>query len=99
KQGILEFHNTAGQVVQVGPDQIKQIDPAGIGVSPAALKALQSFPAGNNNAVGDSLNTIGYTFSAPGYNVQNTYIAKLDYKVDSAGKPALFIRGNLQNDW
>jgi hypothetical protein len=30
--------------------------------------------------------------------VQNTYIAKLDYKIDDAGKHTLFWRGNLQND-
>jgi hypothetical protein len=29
---------------------------------------------------------------------QNTYIAKLDYNVDSSGKNRLFWRGNLQND-
>src|SRR5205807_4272335 len=99
KQGLLLFHNPAGQIVQVSPDQIKQIDPAGIGISQASLKTLQSFPVGNNNAVGDSLNTIGYTFAAPGYNVQNTYIVKLDYKLENSGKHAVLIRGNLQNDW
>jgi hypothetical protein len=29
---------------------------------------------------------------------QNTYIARFDYKIDSAGKHSLFARGNLQND-
>jgi len=99
KQGLLTYHNAAGQLTQIGADQIKQIDPAGIGIDAAALKALQALPVGNNNAVGDGLNTIGYSFAAPGYNVQNTYIAKFDYKVDNAGKHSLFIRGNLQNDW
>lgn len=99
KQGIIEFHNSAGQLTQIGPSQIQQIDPGGIGVNPAALKALQALPKGNNTAIGDGLNTIGYTFNAPGYNVQNTYIAKFDWKVDEAGKHTLFWRGNLQNDW
>ena len=81
KQGILEYHNTAGQLVQVGPSQIQQIDPGGIGVNPAALKALQAFPVGNNNSIGDGLNTTGFTFNAPGHSVQNTYIAKFDYQL------------------
>lgn len=98
KKGIVEYRTASGSLVQVGPDQVKQIDPGGIGVSAAALKALNVFPVGNNNAVGDGLNTIGYTFNAPVHADQNTYIAKFDYKVDSAGKHNLFIRGNLQND-
>ena len=44
------------------------------------------------------MNTIGYTFNAPVHADQNTYIAKLDYNVDSSGKNRLFWRGNLQND-
>ena len=99
KQGIIQYHNAAGQLLQATPTQIQQIDPAGIGESAAALKALQSIPKGNNTAIGDGLNTTGFTFNAPGYNVQNTYIARMDYKLDNAGKHTLFMRGNLQNDW
>jgi hypothetical protein len=98
KQGILQYHNTAGQLVQVGPAQVQQIDPGGKGIDAAALAALKALPVGNNTQVGDSLNTTGFTFNAPGHSVQNTYIAKLDYKVDQAGKHSLFLRGNLQND-
>jgi hypothetical protein len=96
KQGIIQYHNTAGQLVQVGPSQIQQIDSAGIGVNPTALKDLQRFPAGNNSQVGDSLNTTGFTFNAPGHSVQNTYIAKFDYH--ATDRHSLFVRGNLQND-
>ncbi len=98
KEGIVLFHNAAGAIQQVTPDQIKAIDPAGIGIDPAALKVLQSYPVGNNTSTGDQLNTTGYTFNAPGHTVWNTYIAKLDYKVDDAGKNSVFVRGNLQND-
>ena len=99
KQGIINYHNSAGQLVSVNQAQIKAIDPAGLGANAAALKVLSLFPVGNNSASGDSLNTTGYTFNAPGYNVQNTYIMKVDYKIDEAGKHSVFIRGNLQNDW
>jgi hypothetical protein len=70
----------------------------GIGINQAALKIFQSYPVGNNNAISDNLNTIGYTFNAPQHVDQNTYIARLDYQVDQAGKHSLFWRGNLQND-
>jgi len=96
KLGILEYHNTSGQLVQVGPSQIQQIDSGGIGISPAALADLKKFPVGNNTSIGDQLNTTGYTFNAPGHSVQNTYIAKFDYHL--ADNHSLFIRGNLQND-
>ena len=96
KQGIIKYHNAAGQLLQVGPSDIQQIDPAGIGISPAALQALQSFPVGNNTAIGDQLNTTGFTFNAPGHSVQNTYIAKFDYHLND--RHSFFVRGNLQND-
>ena len=98
KQGIIQFHNSAGQIVQLTPAQVKAVDPAGIGVSPVSLKILQGYPVGNNTSLGDQLNSTGYSFNAPGRTDWNTYIAKLDYKVDSAGKHSVFLRANLQND-
>jgi len=99
RQGIVEYTNSANQVIQLSPAQVQGVDPAGIGVSAAALKTMQGIPLPNNFAIGDQYNTAGYIFNAPGYNVQNTYIAKIDYHPDSAGKNTLFVRGNLQNDW
>ncbi len=64
----------------------------------AALAVFQLYPTGNYALGGDGLDTTGYLFNAPGKNIQNTYIAKLDYKIDNAGKHSLFWRGNLQND-
>ncbi|HUI55004.1 MAG TPA: carboxypeptidase regulatory-like domain-containing protein [Bryobacteraceae bacterium] len=99
KQGIVTFHNAGGQLTQVDPNELKTIiDPLGIGIDPAALSLLQKYPVGNDPALGDGLNTTGYLFIAPQHNKQDTYIAKLDYKIDDAGKHSLFWRGNLQND-
>lgn len=98
KQGIVQFHNAAGQLQQIGPSQIQAIDPLGIGIDPAALSILKMYPVGNNNQLGDGVNTTGYTFTAPTHNVQNTYIARLDYRIDNSGKNTLYWRGNLQND-
>lgn len=98
QQGIVEYKNNAGVVQQVLPSQQASIDPLGVGIDQAALKVFQQYPVGNYAPGGDSLNTTGYLFNAPGKNVQNTYIAKLDYKIDNDGKHTLFWRGNLQND-
>ena len=59
---------------------------------------MNTMPAGNDSTGGDGLNTTGYRFNSPVASDQNTYIAKLDYKLDSVGKHSLFWRGNLQND-
>ncbi len=101
KQGIVTFHDSTGALQTIGPAQIKGIvDPLGIGVDPAALAVLQKYPVGNNPSYGnsDGLNFIGYTFNAPIHSKQDTYTAKLDYKLDNSGKESLFWRGNLQND-
>ena len=99
KQGIVQYLNGSGQTLQLSPAQVQATDPAGIGVNAAALKVLNQYPAGNNFQNGDGLNTQGYSFNAPGHNIQNTYIAKIDYRPDSAGKNSLFLRGQLQDDW
>jgi hypothetical protein len=99
QQGIVEYKNSAGTVLQVTPDQAKSlVDPLGIGLDPASIKVFQQYPVGNYAPGGDGLNTTGYLFNAPGKNIQNTYIARFDYRVDNDGKHSLFWRGNLQND-
>ena len=98
KQGIVLYHDKTGVLHQLLPADIKTIDPSGIGIDQAALKMLQAFPVGNSSTAGDGLNTTGYLFNAPTHSVQNTYIARLDYNLDSAGKHTIFARGNLQND-
>ena len=99
KQGIVAFHDASGALTSLNPAQIKaQVDPLGVGVDAAALKVLQQYPVGNNSLLGDGLNFTGYTFNAPIHSKQDTYIARLDYKVDEGGKHNLFWRGTLQND-
>jgi len=72
--------------------------PWGPGVNPNALAALQSYPHPNTDAVGDTLNFRGFTFSAPAPQRQNTFIGKLDLNVDHDGNHKIFVRGNLQDD-
>jgi outer membrane receptor for ferrienterochelin and colicin len=100
KQGMINYHTAAnGPTQQLTAAQVQSlVDPAGIGVNPAALAVLKLYPVGNDPALGDGVNTTGYLFNAPVHSKQDTYIAKFDYKLDNEGKHSLFLRGNLQND-
>jgi hypothetical protein len=97
RAGSVGYLNTSGQTIFLTPAQELAIDPGGIGVNQAGLKQMQAMPLPNNNLEGDAINTSGYSFNAPGYNVQNTYISKFDYQANQNNR--FFIRGNLQNDW
>lgn len=98
RQGIFTYSTTDGSLAELSPAQIQQIDPQHIGESQAVLKILQSYPAPNDNTVGDGLNTAGYRFNASVPLKYDTYIARTDYQLDSDGKQTLFFRGQLQND-
>lgn len=80
----------------LGPTQIKQIDPEGIGISPGVQAILNQYPASNENA-GDGSNTLGYRFSSNADSKYNTYITRLDYHITSNGSETLFARGEMQN--
>jgi hypothetical protein len=99
RQGTFTYRTTDGTLAELTPAQIaSEVDPLHIGPSPEVLKVLQSYPAPNDNTVGDSLNTAGYRFKSPTPLRYNTYIGKIDYSPGTSGKHQLFFRGNLQND-
>lgn len=98
RQGTVQYLNKSGGVSTLTPVQLKSIDPAGIGVNPAVSSVLNSYPLPNDDTVGDGLNTAGFRFKASTPVRLNTYIAKIDYVVDSSNKNTVFWRGNLQND-
>jgi Carboxypeptidase regulatory-like domain len=96
RQGLVQYARNDGTFGTLTPSQIQQLDPAGLGEDPATLALFQLYPHSNDNTVGDGVNTAGYRFNAPAPLRYNTYIAKLDYQINS--KNSLFWRGNLQND-
>jgi hypothetical protein len=99
RNGIVTYHNAAGTLTTIGPADIKTyVDPLGIGPSAASLRDFNLFPQGNLAGTGDGLNTISYLFIAPRHVKTDTYIARLDYTVDNAGKHQIMVRGNLDND-
>ena len=97
RQGTFTYIRKDGSTGLLTPDQIAaSADPLHIGPDPAVLKYLQQFPLPNTTAVGDLLNTAGYTFNSGQPLRYETYIARVDYALNS--KNNLFVRGNLQND-
>jgi len=98
RSGVLQYVNTAGQVVKLSGAQITSLDPGHLGASAATAALFQLYPHGNDNTLGDGYNFIGYRFNAPQHQDQNTYITRYDWNIDNAGKHMVFIRGQLQND-
>jgi hypothetical protein len=98
RNGIFTYVRKDGSIGKLSPAQVAGIDPQHIGPDPAVLKLFSAYPLPNDPSVGDKLNTLGYRFNAPVPLTWNTYIARLDWQVDSAGKHQVFWRGNLQND-
>ncbi len=99
RSGIVTYHNAAGALTQIGPDDIKTyVDPLGIGANPNVMKLVNAYPHCNVAGSGDLLNTCSYQFNFPVHSKQDTYITRLDYTLDAEGKHQLFVRGNLQND-
>ncbi len=98
RRGAIRYLNTAGGVTELSPLELRRIDPLGLGASPALLAVLNQMPEANDESGGDGVNTGGYRFTAPTPLTWKTYIARLDWSLDNAGRHLLFARGNLQND-
>jgi hypothetical protein len=93
--GILRYERADGTVGVLSPEDLKAIDPGGIGPDPEVLKVFQAYPHPNDVTIGDGLNELGYRFVTPTPLRWNTEIARFDY---TAGRHSLSWRGNLQND-
>jgi len=81
----------------LGPTQIKAIDPLHLGVNQGVLGLLGHYPGANENGGGDGSNTLGYRFASQADSGFNTYIARLDWHLNSSGSENLFWRGEAQN--
>lgn len=69
RNGILTFQDASGNIdmynlatsMACGPAGNAACDPRGIGISPAVKQLYAEDPVGNNSALGDGLNTTGYS--------------------------------------
>jgi hypothetical protein len=96
RQGIIQYTDVNGNLVQLTPAQIQGMGPQGIGINQAALQVLNSYPLPNSNLAGDGLNFSGFEFVTPQHSSFDTYIARLDWIVTQ--KHSIFWRGNLVDD-
>src|ERR1700680_3712144 len=94
---MLNVQLTDGRVQTLTPADLAQVDPLHIGLNAGDQKILQQYPVGNNPAFGQDggLNFSGFRFNAPDHLNNMAWVARLDYKLDSAGKHNLSVRGTL----
>jgi hypothetical protein len=72
-------------ISHLSPAQVRAIDPAGIGESPALLKLLSSdYPAANDFTQGDGINTGGFRFNSPTPTFTTAYVGKIDYNLTNS---------------
>ncbi len=95
-----EYANGSGgdSTYLLTPQDIKAMDPQGIGDNPNILAIFNNYPLPNDPTQGDGLNTEGYRFPYTLQRSYNTYISRLDWNVTKNGKHTVFWRGNLQGD-
>ncbi len=99
RQGILTYYVDKNlDTATLTPDDLKNMDPLGIGENAAILPILQKYPLPNDPTHGDGVNQQGFRFIANEARKYDTYIAKLDYKITADGRHTIFWRGTLQND-
>jgi hypothetical protein len=98
RQGILQYRDVSGNVQRVGPQQLQQMDPLGIGVNPAVLALFQQYPVGNDPSQGGDggLNSVGLRFNAPLKEDKPSYIGRIDY-TDPGNRHSVFVRGALDD--
>lgn len=92
RQGIFEWADSSG----VHQYSIPNADPLHIGIDPAVAKLLSTYPAPNNNDVGDGLNTAGFRFNNPVPSLEDQFTIKADHRVTDNN--ALFLRWSWQRN-
>lgn len=97
KEGIVTFRTNTGGIQTLSPAESRIVDPLGLGITPAMLAILKSYPASNDlQAGGDrGLNFGGYRFNAPLTRNDRAYVAKMDFNLDKEARHTLMLRGTL----
>ncbi len=77
KQGILRFRDASGNANSFN---VRDFDPRGIGISPVVQSLWNRLPTGNNDAIGDGLNTVGFTGPAVAPLRMDFGVARFDHQ-------------------
>ncbi|MCI0387682.1 MAG: TonB-dependent receptor [Acidobacteria bacterium] len=96
RDGFIRYRNRSGQIATLTPDQVRQLDPLGIGVNPRIRDVMRLFPLPNDTPNIDPLNFGGYRFNSPVREGLNAATLRLDW--NAAPSHQFFLRGNLQTD-
>ncbi len=96
RDGFISYRNRSGQVVTLSPQQVRAIDPLGIGANSGAIELMRRFPLPNDTPNIDPLNFGGYRFNSPLRDSLNAGTARFDYH--HSPRHLFFTRGNLQSD-
>jgi hypothetical protein len=76
-----------GCISSLSPAAVQALDPAGVGFNSALLAFLASrYPAANDLAHGDGVNTGGFRFTTPTPDFATTYIGRIDYNLSATQK-------------
>jgi hypothetical protein len=100
KQGIVQFRMSNGQIGQLTPAQIRQVDPLGVGINQTMLDIFKKYPLGNDPAssADRGLNFSIFRFNAPKKLNYRTYVLKNDINIDKSGMHTLSLRGTLADN-
>ena len=105
RAGNLLYTADDGSTVTLTPPQFASMDPNcftngtcpwGPGVNPNSIALFQQYPHSNGFTEGDGLNTGSYSFAASVPEIQNVYIARLDYNINERNR--VYVRASMQND-
>jgi hypothetical protein len=100
KQGIVKLRLNNGQVAELSPNDVRAIDPLGLGTSATMRSILATYPVGNDLQSGSDrgLNFAAFRFNAPLTRNDRAYVAKMDFNLDRAAKHTLMLRGTLADN-
>ena len=79
RNGGVAYNNAAGGLSLLSSDQVKAMDPQGVGVDAALLSVITSrYPEPNDFSQGDQINSGGFRFNAPFPLSENNYVGRVD---------------------
>ena len=100
KNGTIKVSGSNGQTYDLGPADIKAIDPLGLGLSDTMKQFMSFYPTGNDAKLGTDagLNFSGVRFNAPFKQQDNATVAKMDFVLDRASRHTLAVRGTMSDN-